>query len=101
AYGSLDDAELEQVGLVDIFDRVRLLAKSHRERGETDRVALELLDDRPEQRAVRALQPVAVDLHQLQRLTRDLERDLPLVADLGDITDTPQDPACDPRGFSC
>jgi len=42
----LDEPELEQVRLVDVLDRVRLLAECDRERGEPDWAAVELLDER-------------------------------------------------------
>src|SRR5262249_1377842 len=43
---ALEEAELEQVRLVDILDRLGLLAERDRERREPDRAAAELLHDR-------------------------------------------------------
>ena len=76
---ALQEAELEQVRLVDVLDRVRLLADRGGERREADRAAVELLDDRPQQRAVDALEPALVDLEQVERLARDLGRDRALM----------------------
>src|SRR5437588_9219688 len=45
----LDEAELEQVRLVDVLDRLLLLAERRRERREADGPSLELLRDRAEQ----------------------------------------------------
>ena len=71
ARGALDEAELEQVRLVDVLDRVRLLAERDGERREPDRAAVELLDDRAQEVAVDPLEPELVDLEQLERLARD------------------------------
>src|SRR5207237_3659801 len=71
ARGALQEAELQQVRLVDVLDRVGLLAERNRERGEADRPAAELVQDRAEQVAVDALQPDRVDLQQLERLASD------------------------------
>ena len=67
----LDEAELEQVRLVDVLDRVRLLAQCHRQRREADRASVEALDNRTEERTVRALEPTAVDLEQFESLARE------------------------------
>jgi hypothetical protein len=47
ARGALEKAELQQVRLVDVFDRLRLFPERHRERREPDRAAAELLDHAP------------------------------------------------------
>ena len=44
-------------------------------RVEADRAAAELVDDRPQQLAIDLVEAVLVDLEQLQRGVRDLERD--------------------------
>ena len=94
---ALEEAELEQVRLVDVLDRVGLLAERDGERREADRAAAELLGDRRQQLAVDALEPAAVDLEQLERLAGDVVRDLAGVAHLGDVAHAPQDPVRDPR----
>src|ERR671936_1570562 len=95
---ALDEAELEEVRLVDVLDRLLLLAEGDRERGEPDRPAAELDRDRFEQVAVGALEADPVDLVELERLERDVERDRALVAHLGDVADTAQDPVGDAGG---
>ena len=65
---ALDEAELQQVRLVHVLDRVRLLAERDRQRRETDRAAAELQQDRGEQLTVDPLEPDPVDLEQLERL---------------------------------
>ena len=70
ARGALDEPLLEQVGLVDVLDRVGLLADRDRQRGQADRAALELLADRPQDVAVEPVQAGVVDLQQVERLRR-------------------------------
>ena len=64
----LEEAELQQVRLVDVLDRVGLLAERDGEGRQPDRPAAELERDRLEELAVDALEPLLVDLEQLQRL---------------------------------
>ena len=97
ARGALEEAQLEQVGLVDVLDRVSLLAERDGERRQPDRAAVEPLHDRPQQLAVGALEPFAVDLEQVERLGGDLVGDDALVPDLRDVADAAQDAVRDPR----
>ena len=53
----LQEAELQQERLVDVFDRLLLLAEGDRERREPDRAAAELRDDATQELAVEALEP--------------------------------------------
>ena len=69
---SLQEAELEQVGLVDVLDRVGLLAECDGDRGETDGAAAELEGDRLEELAVDPLEAPLVDLVELERIDREL-----------------------------
>src|SRR3954453_19701747 len=57
---ALEEAALQQVGLVDVLDRVLLLADSDGQRRETDRAALELQADRVEDLAVEAVEAQVV-----------------------------------------
>src|SRR5205814_128657 len=72
AGGSLQEAELEQVRLVDVLDRVRFLAEGDGQGREADRPAFELLDHGAQQSPVGPLEAALVDLHQLERLAGDL-----------------------------
>src|SRR4051794_15478160 len=74
AGGALEQAALEQVGLVDILDRVLLLADRDGERGEADGAAAELLADRAEDLAVQAVQAELVDLELRERCVGDRSR---------------------------
>src|SRR5438046_2116826 len=93
----LQEAELEQIRLVDVLDRVGLLAERDRKGGEPDRAAVESLHHRAQESAVDPLEPALVDLHQVERLARDRRRNGALVPDLGDVPNTAQDPVRDPR----
>ena len=94
---ALQEAELEQVRLVHVLDRVGLLAERDRERREPDRAAAELVRDRPQELAVDALEAGLVHLEELERLPRDRERDDARVADLRDVADAAQDAVRDAR----
>ena len=94
---ALEEAELEQVRLVDVLDRLRLLAERDGERREPDRPAAELLDDAAQELAVEPLEAGAVDLEQRERLLGDLRRDDALVAHLGDVAHAAQDAVRDAR----
>ena len=63
---------LEQVGLVDVLDRVRLLADRDGERREPDRAAAELASQMASSSSrSRRSRPTCVDLEQLERRVGD------------------------------
>src|SRR4051794_9495905 len=67
AGGSLEQAALEEVGLVDVLDRVLLLPHRDRERREADGSAAELLAHGAEDLSVQAVEAEGVDLELGQR----------------------------------
>ena len=71
---ALDQPALEQVGLVDVLDRVLLLADRDRQRRQADRAAAELLADRAQDLAVEAVEALVVDLEQVERRRRPRRR---------------------------
>src|ERR687896_1357946 len=87
----LDEAELEEVGLVDVLDRVGLLAEGDRQRGEADGTAVELVEDGPEKLAVDPLEALAVHLEQRERFPGDCKRDHSVVSYLGHVPHPSQD----------
>ena len=89
--------ELQQIRLVDVLDRVGLLAERHRERRQPDGAAAELLDDGAQETPVEPLETDLVDLEHRQRLLGDLGRDDALMAHLGHVAHAAQDPVGDPR----
>ena len=62
---------LEQVGFVDVLDRVRLLADRRRQRVDADGAASELLDDGEQQPAVDVVEAVGVDVEERERVLRN------------------------------
>ncbi len=70
ASGALDQPLLQQVGLVHVLDRVLLLADRDRERREPDGPTVELDADRPQDLAVEPVEPLLVDLQQVERAMR-------------------------------
>src|SRR5437762_6824565 len=64
---ALEEAALEQVGLVDVLDGVLFLPHRDRQRGQADRAAAEFLADRGQDLAVEAVQAEVVDLELAQR----------------------------------
>ena len=79
------EAALQQVGLVDLLDGVRLLAYGVGQRGQPHRAAIVLLEDDGEDLPVHPVQTFLVHLEQVQGLARHLRRDAALVAHLGEI----------------
>src|SRR5690348_11015949 len=94
---ALDEAELQEVRLVDVLDRLLLLTERRGERAEADRPAVELHGDRVQEVARLAVEALRVDLEQLQRLARNRRRDRALVPHLSDVAHTPEDPVRDAR----
>ena len=76
ARGPLQEAELHQVGLVDVLHRVGLLAHRRGQRGEPHRAAAERDHDRPEDGQVQLVQAAFVHLEQGQRLVGRLPGDV-------------------------
>ena len=67
---AVEEAELQQVRLDHIHDRVRLLAQRGRDRLQPHRPAAKVADDAAQHRPVQRVQPQVVDVQQRQRLLR-------------------------------
>src|ERR1019366_8713752 len=67
AWRELDEAQLQQIRLIDILDRLLLLTEGRGERGEPDGAAVELHGDRAQQLARLAVESLLVDLEQVER----------------------------------
>ena len=74
-----------------------LLAERDGKGREADRAAPELERDRLEQLAIHPLEPLLVDLVELQGLAGDVGGDRALVPHFGDVAHAPEDPVGDPR----
>ena len=94
---AIEEADLDQERLVDVLDRVLLLADRRGDRVQADRAAAELVDDRAQQLAVDLVEPVLVHLEQLEARVRDLERDRAVGAHLRVVADAAQQPVDDAR----
>src|SRR5207249_2257602 len=95
--GADEEPLLDEEGLVDVLDRVPLLPDRGRERVEADRPAGELVDDGEEQRAVHLVEARLVDVEEPERVPRDLTRDEPAGADLGEVAHPTEEAVRDPR----
>ena len=84
--------------LVDVLDRVALLAHGDRERGEPDGTARELLADRAQDLPVEAVEAALVDLQQLQRRARGVGAENALHPHLGVVAHAAQQTVGHARG---
>ena len=96
ARGPLQQPLLEQIGLIDVLDRLLLLVDRRRQGREPDRPAGELGRDRLQDGAVVAIEPGFVDLEQPKGLGGDGLRDHPGAPNLGEVPDPFQEPVRDP-----
>ena len=69
---ALQEAMLHEERLVHLLDRVRVLADRRADRVQSDRAAVELLDDRLENARVHVVEAERVDVEQLQAPVRRL-----------------------------
>src|SRR5215217_1339654 len=93
--GALDQAALQQVGLVDILDGIARLAEGHGDRTDADRPALELVYDKPEIDTVGPVQAEVVDALHVERGVRRLFIYLPVADDLGVVAHPLEEPVDD------
>ena len=94
----VQEADPEEVRLVDVLDRLHLLGEDRREGGHAHRPAPELADDRGEQPAVRRVEALRVDLEDAHRLVDGGAGHPPVAVDLGVVPDALEEPVHDPRG---
>ena len=104
---AVQKAELQEVWLDHVHDRVLLFADGGSNRVQANWSAAIFFDDRPEHAAIHIIEPKRVNLQQVQRFGGDILRDDPICADLGIVTDTAQEtqgdarrPARPPRHFA-
>src|SRR5207302_3053383 len=95
---ALDEAQLQEIRLVHVLDRLLLLAERRGERREPDGAAFELDRNRAQELARLAIESLLVDLEQVQRLARDLVRDRALVPHLRDVAHAAEDAVRNARG---
>ena len=85
--GALEEALLEQIGLVDVLDRVRLLSHRDRQRAEADRAAAELGADRAQDLAVQPVEPGRVHLEHVEGVGGHARVYMACPAHLGEVAD--------------
>jgi hypothetical protein len=97
---ALQKADLQQVRLVDVLQRVALLADRGCQRLDADGSAVELVDDRREERAVHGLEADVVDVEELERFAGHAATDDAVGAHVCEVADTTQQPVGDTRRAS-
>ena len=88
----VDKAFFDEIGLVYILNGTRILADGRRQGVQSHRAAHEFLNHGHQNPPVNLIEAVAVHLQKIQRKVRDLLGDLPVVFDLGEITDPLEKP---------
>ncbi len=92
-----DEADLQQVRLDHVFERVALVAHRCRDRLDPRRAAVVVLDERLQVRPVEIVEPEPVDLQDVERHVHDRRRQRAVAADIGVIPHSPQQAIHDPR----
>src|SRR5262245_14134982 len=95
--GPLQESELQQVGLDDVLDRIGLLPDGRGERGQAHGPPAELVDHGRQDREIELVQALLVHLEQLETGAGHLGGHGPVVADLGEVADPPEQSVGHPR----
>src|SRR5687768_1300251 len=75
ACGAHHEALLDEKRLDDVFDRAALLAQCGSQAFDADRATVELVDDRKQELTIHDVEPVAIDIEQIERGLCDVVRD--------------------------
>src|SRR5687767_1139322 len=94
---AIKEAELQQIRLVDVLDRLHLFADDRGNGRATDGTGRELLDDGGEQAAVRRVEALVVDIHRVHRGRRLRRADVARRAHLRVVAHAAQQPVDDAR----
>ena len=94
---AVDEAELDQIRLVDFFDGRRLLVNGRRDGVHAHRPATVFVQQREHDLLVDFVEPVAIHFQQIQRGLGDVFIDMAVGPHLRVITNTPQQPVGDAR----
>src|SRR5258708_170115 len=89
--------DLDEVGLVDVLDSLRLLGQRGGDRVQSDRAALELQDQGLQQLAIHRLEADLVNFQHGKRLPCDLDGSPTVAAHLSEVADPAQQSIGDPR----
>src|SRR3990172_3816933 len=91
----VDEAEPEQERLVDVLDRLDLLAQDGTERSDPHRPRAELLDDRGQELPIGGIEAFVIDLEEAERFVRGGLGDPAVAVDLGVVAGSFQEPVDD------
>ena len=91
----LQEARLNEVRLVQVFERPPVFTEGRRDRVDPDRSAAELLDDGCEDATVELVETVLVHLETSERLPCRHEIDLRFAGDLGEVAEPTEQPVGD------
>ena len=94
---AVEEAELEQVRLVDVLDRLDLFADHRGDGRAADRAGRELLDDGREEAAVGGVEALVVDVHRVHRRLASRGADAAVASDLGVVAHAAQQAVDDAR----
>ena len=94
---ALHEAELDEIGLDDVLDRVAGLGERGGDRLDADRTAAELDRDRVEIAPIHLVEADRVDVEQLERAVGERARDARRPFDHGEIAHPPEQPPGDAR----
>src|SRR6185436_544294 len=97
AWCALQESVLDEERLVDLLEGARVLADGGGDGADTDRPAVELLDDGLENARVHVVEPELIDLEQLESVGGDFAIDPSARLHLGEVADPPQQPVGDAR----
>src|SRR2546422_3483156 len=98
ARSTVEKADLHQIRLVQLLDRIPLFSERGRDGVHSHGPAIELLVDGQENLAVELVESVTVDLQPFEVTLGDGTRDPPVVLDLGEIAHALQETVGDARG---
>src|SRR5688572_33342769 len=96
--GAGDEAELNEEGLDDIFDRVAGLAEAGRERFHPDRATAVKIGDHGQVAPVHGVEAEAIDLQTVERAVGDHRVNRVAARCVGEIADPTEKPAGNTRG---
>lgn len=87
---AVEEADLEQVRLNDLFDRIFFFVDRGGDRAKADGAAIKFFDDGFEQLCIHLIEAVAVDFHPVKSVASDMFGNTAVMIDLGKITHSSQ-----------
>src|SRR4030095_2187262 len=97
ARSTLQEADLEEIRFVHVFDCVDLLTEDSGNRVDADGTSAETFDNCAKQLPIDVVETMLVDIEELQRIASNRSRDFAGSFDFREIAAAFQQPVCDPR----